>query len=84
MKSDQIEHLSHMIAANVYLCYGTNMDAGYGHLEKLKKVAAEGGFAEKNTLEEMQLGKAARELRKLAQEIENTREQLIQNSLQTA
>ena len=84
MKSDRIEHLSHMIASNVYLCYGTNMDADYGYLEKLKKIATEGGFAEKGTLEEMQLGKAAKELRKLAHEIEMIRELLIINSLQTA
>lgn len=80
MKSDRIEHLCRMIAANVYHSYSANMDDSYGYLEQLKKLTADGGYASEGTMEELSLTRAVAELHILADEIAQVRTQLVTNT----
>ncbi len=81
-KAEQIGHLCLMIHANVDHCRSAHMDKDYGYLDRLAKVAAEGGYASEGSLEIMSLDAAEAELLRIAQTIKDARNHLTANSLQ--
>jgi hypothetical protein len=81
-KAEQIGHLCLMIHANVDHCRSAMLDADYGYVERLAKVANAGGYASEGSLEIMSLDAAEKELLRVAQSIKDTRNHLTANSLQ--
>ena len=81
-KAEQIGHLCIMISANIDHCRSSQMDAHYGYIDRLQKLADDGGYAAENTLEIMSLDKAEQELLRLADAIKKTRNHLLENSKQ--
>ena len=83
-KAENISHLCQMIRGNVYHAWLSNMSEDYGYMTRLKKVASEGGFATRDTLEILSLQQAEAEATALAAEIAQLREQLMANGLRNA
>ena len=81
-KAEQIGHLCLMIHANVDHCRSSHMEADFGYVKRLAKVAADGGFASEGTLEIMSLDAAEIELLRIADAIKDVRNRLLQNSKQ--
>ncbi len=81
-KAEQIGHLCLMIHANVDHCRSAMLDADYGYVERLAKVANTGGYASEGSLEIMGLDAAETELNRLAMAIRMTRDSLVAHSLQ--
>lgn len=78
-KVDRIEHLCVLSRANVDHATSSHLDADYGYLTQLEKLAMEGGFIGEGTEEEIGLDKSATRLIQLAQAILDVRNQLLVN-----
>ncbi len=81
-KANQISHICLMIHANIDHCRSAHLDADYGYLDRLKKLADDGGYAAEGTLEIMGLDAAEAELLRIADAVKLVRNQLLENSRQ--
>ena len=52
----------------------------YGYIDRLQKLADDGGYAAENTLEIMSLDKAEQEMLRLADEIKSVRNKLLEKN----